>query len=174
MQTKSVPQRRVPSSPRGQRTGAADGDSCRYGRGRCSARATRAFAQPRGALGPRRRALGLRCDVTSAETCARWSSGQVKLPIDILVEQRGPRWVAPVATMAWRIGACSRELTGAFLCSQAAGRHDRAGRGGSHNIASARAGGAMPEVLDSIAYTRARRLVNSRATSRQVGRTRST
>src|SRR5439155_26870052 len=64
--------------------------------------------------------------------------------------------VVPGATRAvedWRRGL-DVNLTGAFLCSQAAGNGRIAQGGGKiSNIASvAGLGGAMPEVLDSIAY----------------------
>src|SRR5882762_9848296 len=94
------------------------------------------------------RALGLRCDVTNADDVramverAKSELGQ----IDILVNNAGRAWVAPVATMAvedWR-RVLDVNLTGAFLCSQAAGNVIIASVAGL--------GGAMPEVLDSIAY----------------------
>src|SRR5881628_2040308 len=99
------------------------------------------------------RALGLRCDVTSADDVrAKVELGR----IDILVNNAGRAWVAPVATMAvedWR-KVLDVNLTGAFLCAQAAGNVMIAEGGGKIiNIASvAGLGGAMPEVLDSIAY----------------------
>src|SRR5258705_9120306 len=77
--------------------------------------------------------------------------------IDILVNNAGRAWVAPVATMAvedWR-KVIDVNLTGAFLCSQAAGNVMIAQGGGGKiiNIACvAGLGGAMPEVLDAIAY----------------------
>ena len=76
--------------------------------------------------------------------------------IDILVNNAGRAWVAPVASMAvedWR-RVLDVNLTGAFLCAQAAGNVMIAQGGGKIiNIASvAGLGGAMPEVLDSIAY----------------------
>jgi len=104
------------------------------------------------------RALGLRCDVTSAEDVrAMVERAKAELGrIDILVNNAGRAWVAPVATMAvedWR-RVLDVNLTGAFLCSQAAGNVMIAQGGGKIiNIASvAGLGGAMPEVLDSIAY----------------------
>ncbi len=105
------------------------------------------------------RALGLRCDVTSADDVRamveRTTSELGR--IDILVNNAGRAWVAPVASMAvedWR-RVLDVNLTGAFLCSQAAGNVMIAQGGGGKiiNIASvAGLGGAMPEVLDSIAY----------------------
>ena len=103
-------------------------------------------------------ALGLRCDVTVAED-VRAMVERVKADfgrIDILVNNAGRAWVAPAATMAveeWR-KVLEVNLTGAFLCAQAAGNVMIAQGGGKIiNIASvAGLGGAMPEVLDSIAY----------------------
>jgi gluconate 5-dehydrogenase len=104
------------------------------------------------------RALGLRCDVTSAEDVrAMVERAKAELGrIDILVNNAGRAWVAPVASMAvedWR-RVLDVNLTGAFLCAQAAGNVMIAQGGGKIiNIASvAGLGGAMPEVLDSIAY----------------------
>src|SRR2546425_11729854 len=103
------------------------------------------------------RALGLRCDVTSAEDVrAMVERAKSELGrIDILVNNAGRAWVAPVATMAvedWR-RVLDVNLTGAFLCAQAAGNVMIAEGGGKIiNIASvAGLGGAMPEGLDSIA-----------------------
>ena len=104
------------------------------------------------------RALGLRCDVTVADDVramverAKAEFGR----IDILVNNAGRAWVAPAASMAvedWR-RVIEVNLTGAFLCAQAAGNVMIAQGGGKIiNIAStAGLGGAMPEVLDSIAY----------------------
>src|SRR5437667_268083 len=104
------------------------------------------------------RAFGLRCDVTSADDVrAMVERAKAELgTIDILVNNAGRAWVAPVASMAvedWR-RVLDVNLTGAFLCSQAAGNVMIAQGGGKIiNIASvAGLGGAMPEVLDSIAY----------------------
>src|SRR5205814_7640283 len=71
------------------------------------------------------RALGLRCDVTSADDVrAMVERAKAELGrIDILVNNAGRAWVAPVATMAvedWRRGP-DVNLTGAVLCSPAAG-----------------------------------------------------
>ena len=104
------------------------------------------------------RALGLRCDVTVADDVramverAKAEFGRV----DILVNNAGRAWVAPAATMAvedWR-RVIDVNLTGAFLCAQAAGNVMIAQGGGKIiNIASvAGLGGALPEVLDSVAY----------------------
>src|SRR5258705_2199339 len=105
------------------------------------------------------RTLGFRCDVTSADDVrAMVERAKAELGrIDILVNNAGRAWVAPVATMAvedWR-KVIDVNLTGAFLCSQAAGNVMIAQGGGGKiiNIASvAGLGGAMPEVLDAIAY----------------------
>src|SRR5438093_10694128 len=104
------------------------------------------------------RALGLRWDVTNVDDVrAMVDRAKAELgSIDILVNNAGRAWVAPVASMAvedWR-RVLDVNLTGAFLCSQAAGNVMIAqGSGKIINIASvAGLGGAMPEVLDSIAY----------------------
>jgi len=104
------------------------------------------------------RALGFRCDVTSPDDVrAMVERTKAELGrIDILVNNAGRAWVAPVATMAvedWR-RVLEVNLTGAFLCSQAAGNVMIAQGGGKIiNIASvAGLGGATPEVLDAIAY----------------------
>ena len=124
----------------------------------CARKAERceAAAAELSALGVR--ALGLRCDVTSADDVrAMVERAKAELGrIDILVNNAGRAWVAPVATMAvedWR-RVLEVNLTGAFLCSQAAGNVMIAQGGGKIvNIAStAGLGGAMPEVLDAIAY----------------------
>ena len=104
------------------------------------------------------RALGLRCDVTVADD-VRAMVGRAKDEfgrVDILVNNAGRAWVAPAATMAvedWR-RVIDVNLTGAFLCAQAAGNVMIAQGGGKIiNIASvAGLGGALPEVLDSVAY----------------------
>jgi len=104
------------------------------------------------------RALGLRCDVTSPDDVrAMVERTKAELGrIDVLVNNAGRAWVAPVATMKvedWR-RVLEVNLTGAFLCSQAAGNVMIAQGGGKIiNIASvAGLGGATPEVLDAIAY----------------------
>ena len=105
------------------------------------------------------RALGIRCDVTSADDVrAMVERAKAELGrIDILVNNAGRAWVAPVTSMAvedWR-KVIDVNLTGAFLCAQAAGNVMIAQGGGGKiiNIASvAGLGGAMPEVLDAIAY----------------------
>ena len=104
------------------------------------------------------RAIGFRCDVTSPDDVrAMVERTKAELGrIDILVNNAGRAWVAPVATMKvedWR-RVLEVNLTGAFLCSQAAGNVMIAQGGGKIiNIASvAGLGGATPEVLDAIAY----------------------
>jgi gluconate 5-dehydrogenase len=104
------------------------------------------------------RALGLRCDVTDRDDVrALVDRTKAELGrIDILVNNAGRAWVAPAATMPveeWR-RVLDVNLTGAFLCSQAAGNvMIEQGGGKIINIASvAGLGGAMPEVLDAIAY----------------------
>ncbi len=104
------------------------------------------------------RALGLQCDVTrSDDVRALIDRTTAELGrIDILVNNAGRAWVAPAATMPveeWR-RVLEVNLTGAFLCSQAAGNvMIEQGGGKIINIASvAGLGGAMPEVLDAIAY----------------------
>src|SRR5437762_2797130 len=87
------------------------------------------------------RALGLRCDVTSADDVrAMVERAKAELgTIDILVNNAGRAWVAPVASMSvedWR-RVLDVNLTGAFLCSQAAGNVMIAQGGGKIiNIAS--------------------------------------
>ncbi len=104
------------------------------------------------------RALGLRCDVTSADDVramverAKDELGRV----DVLVNNAGRAWVAPATEMGvedWR-RVIEVNLTGAFLCAQAAGRvMIEQGGGKIINIASvAGLGGANPEILDSVAY----------------------
>ncbi len=105
------------------------------------------------------RALGLRCDVTSPDD-VRALVDRTKAEfgrVDILVNNAGRAWVAPATTMPveeWR-RVLEVNLTGAFLCAQAAGKvMIEQGGGKIINIASvAGLGGAMPEVLDAIAYS---------------------
>src|SRR2546428_3894340 len=104
------------------------------------------------------RALGVRCDVTSLDD-VRALVERTKAEfgrIDVLVNNAGRAWIAPAATMPveeWR-RVLEVNLTGAFLCAQAAGNvMIEQGGGKIINIASvAGLGGAMPEVLDAIAY----------------------
>ncbi len=76
--------------------------------------------------------------------------------VDILVNNAGTSWGAPVAEYpleGWQ-KVIDVNLTGLFLCAQAAGREMiSAGRGKIVNIASVAAfGGAPPELVDAIAY----------------------
>jgi NAD(P)-dependent dehydrogenase (short-subunit alcohol dehydrogenase family) len=76
--------------------------------------------------------------------------------VDILVNNAGTSWGAPVAEYpleGWQ-KVIDVNLTGLFLCAQAAGRAMiSAGRGKIVNIASVAAlGGAPPELMDAIAY----------------------
>src|SRR2546425_9093854 len=104
------------------------------------------------------RALGVRCDVTSLDD-VRALVERTKAEfgrIDVLVNNAGRAWIEPAATMPvgeWR-RVLEVNLTGAFLCAQAAGNvMIEQGGGKIINIASvAGLGGAMPEVLDAIAY----------------------
>src|SRR5205814_6574595 len=103
------------------------------------------------------RALGLRCDVTNVnDVRAMVDRAKAELgSVDILVNNAGRAWVAPVTTMSvedWR-RVLDVNLSGAFLCSQAAGNVMIAQGGGKIiNIGSgAGLGGAMPEDLDQIA-----------------------
>jgi NAD(P)-dependent dehydrogenase (short-subunit alcohol dehydrogenase family) len=123
--------------------------------GRQAARAEEA-ATELSALGVR--ALGLGCDVTDRDAVRAMVDRTKKElgRIDILVNNAGRAWVAPAATMPveeWR-RVLDVNLTGAFLCAQAAGNvMIEQGGGKIINIASvAGLGGAMPEVLDAIAY----------------------
>ncbi len=104
------------------------------------------------------RAIGLRCDVTDAdEVRAMVERTRTELGrIDILVNNAGRAWAAPAAEMGvedWK-RVLDVNLTGAFLCAQAAGKvMIEQGGGKIINIASiAGLGGTMPEVLDSVAY----------------------
>jgi gluconate 5-dehydrogenase len=105
---------------------------------------------------------GMACNVTSpddvdrlvAETRAAFGR------IDILVNNAGTAWGAPpqdTPLHGWQ-KVIDVNLTGVFLCTQAAGRVmiDQ-GRGKIVNIASITGlGGSRPEVLDAIAYSSAK------------------
>ena len=104
------------------------------------------------------RALGLRCDVRDPaeiqavvdRTCSELSR------IDILVNNAGTSWGAPAEDYpleGWQ-KVIDVNLTGVFLCSQAAGRvmiDQQAGK--IVNIASVAAfGGARPELMNAVGY----------------------
>jgi len=105
------------------------------------------------------RTLGLRCDVRDQEEVqavvarARYDFGR----IDILVNNAGTVWAGwpeDIALEGWQ-KVIDVNLTGVFLCSQAAGRvMIEQGEGGRIvNIASVAAlGGGPPEVMNAIPY----------------------
>lgn len=104
------------------------------------------------------RALGLRCDVADAgevrEMVERVQSELGR--VDVLINNAGRAWGASPETLNledWR-RVLDVNLTGAFLCSQAAGRvMIERGGGKIVNIASiAGLAGTPPEVMDAIAY----------------------
>jgi NAD(P)-dependent dehydrogenase (short-subunit alcohol dehydrogenase family) len=104
------------------------------------------------------RALGLRCDVRDpAEVEEVVERTRTELGrIDILVNNAGTSWGAPVEDYpldGWQ-KVIDVNLTGVFLCSQAAGRvmiEQQAGK--IVNIASVAAfGGAPPELMNAVAY----------------------
>ena len=104
------------------------------------------------------RTLGLQVDVAAEKDVERMAAETINTfgRIDVLVNNAGRAWIAPAATMPveeWR-RVLEVNLTGAFLCAQAAGNvMIEQGGGKIINIAStAGLGGAMPEVLDAIAY----------------------
>jgi gluconate 5-dehydrogenase len=104
------------------------------------------------------RSFGLRCDVRDpAEVQAVVDRTREELGrIDVLVNNAGTVWGAPPEDMpleGWQ-KVIDVNLTGVFLCSQAAGRVmiDQ-GAGKIVNIASvAGLGGAPSEIMDAIAY----------------------
>ena len=105
------------------------------------------------------RTLGLRCDVRDQEEVqavvarARYDFGR----IDILVNNAGTVWTGwpeDISLEGWQ-KVIDVNLTGVFLCSQAAGRvMIQQGEGGRIvNIASVAAlGGGPPEVMNAIPY----------------------
>jgi len=105
------------------------------------------------------RTLGLRCDVRDQEEVqavvarARYDFGR----IDILVNNAGTVWAGwpeDISLEGWQ-KVIDVNLTGVFLCSQAAGRvMIEQGEGGRIvNIASVAAlGGGPPEVMNAIPY----------------------
>ena len=104
------------------------------------------------------RAIGLRCDVRDqAEVDAAVARAKDEFGrIDILVNNAGTSWGAPAEDHpleGWQ-KVIDVNLTGVFLCSQAAGRVmiDQGG-GKIVNIASVAAfGGAPPELMNAVAY----------------------
>jgi NAD(P)-dependent dehydrogenase (short-subunit alcohol dehydrogenase family) len=105
------------------------------------------------------RAIGLRCDVRDpAEVQAVVDRTRAELGrIDILVNNAGTSWGAPAEDHpleGWQ-KVIDVNLTGVFLCSQAAGRVMIEQRSGKIvNIASVAAfGGAPPELMNAVAYS---------------------
>ncbi|MGH3103230.1 MAG: SDR family oxidoreductase [Gaiellaceae bacterium] len=104
------------------------------------------------------RAIGLRCDVTEraeVEAMVERALGELGR-LDVLVNNAGTTWGAPAEEMpleGWQ-KVVDVNLTGAFLCAQAAGRAMIAAGGGKIvNIASvAGLRGAAPEVMDTVVY----------------------
>jgi NAD(P)-dependent dehydrogenase (short-subunit alcohol dehydrogenase family) len=104
------------------------------------------------------RALGVGCDVADpAQVDAMVASAVDRFGrVDVLVNNAGTTWAAPAETMRledWR-KVLDVNLTGAFLCCQAAGRVMMAQGGGKIvNIASvAGFGGSPAELMDTVAY----------------------
>ncbi|MBS4022711.1 MAG: SDR family oxidoreductase [Dethiobacter sp.] len=103
--------------------------------------------------------LALRCDVTNPPEVQHLADRAVEEfgRIDILVNNAGISWCCPVEDLSleqWN-KVMSVNVTGTFLCTQAAGRiMIRQGKGKIINIASV-AGliGAAPEAMDSIVYS---------------------
>ncbi len=103
-------------------------------------------------------ALGVGCDVADPEQVEAMVAAAVDRfgRVDVLVNNAGTTWTAPAASMRledWR-RVLDVNLTGAFLCCQAAGRV-MIGQGGGKivNIASvAGFGGLPPELMDTVAY----------------------
>ncbi|MEW5322473.1 SDR family oxidoreductase [Geobacillus thermoleovorans] len=105
------------------------------------------------------RSLALKCDVTNPEDVKHVVETTVKEfgGIDILVNNSGATWGAPVEEMpleAWQ-KVINVNVTGTFLMSQAAGKVMIAGQKGGAiiNIASvAGLGGTHPDILNTIGY----------------------
>jgi gluconate 5-dehydrogenase len=104
------------------------------------------------------RALGLRCDVRSADDVQAVVRTTVEElgSLDVLVNNAGTSWGAPAEDTpleGWQ-KVLDVNLTGVFLCSQAAGRVMIERGGGSIvNIASvAGLRGSPPGAMDAIAY----------------------
>ncbi len=105
------------------------------------------------------RSLALRCDVTNPEEVKHVVETTVKEfgGIDILVNNSGATWGAPVEEMpleAWQ-KVINVNVTGTFLMSQAVGKVMIAKQTGGSiiNIASvAGLGGTHPDILNTIGY----------------------
>jgi gluconate 5-dehydrogenase len=104
------------------------------------------------------RALGLRCDVRDpAEVEGVVDRARSELGrIDVLVNNAGTSWGAPAEDYpleGWQ-KVIDVNLTGVFLCSQAAGRvMIEQGGGKIVNVASVAAfGGAPPELMNAVGY----------------------
>ncbi|MBI3951396.1 MAG: SDR family oxidoreductase [Acidobacteria bacterium] len=105
------------------------------------------------------RAIGLRCDVTNPdEVNAMVEKIRAEFSrIDILVNNSGRMWAAPAEIMSladWQ-KVMDANVTGTFLCSQAAGRVMIEQGGGKIINISSVAGlrGAPSEITDVIAYS---------------------
>jgi gluconate 5-dehydrogenase len=103
--------------------------------------------------------MGVRCDVASAEEVAGMVAAATGRfgRVDVLVNNAGTAWAARVEDTplrGWQ-KVVDVNLTGVFLCSQAAGRVMIEGGGGRIvNIASVTGlRGQPPEELDAIAYS---------------------
>ena len=104
------------------------------------------------------KSLAFECDVTNQEQVQRVVDGTVKEfgRIDILVNNSGASWGAPVVEMpleAWH-KVLEVNVTGTFLFAQAAGKEMIKQQSGKIiNIASvAGLGGADPRYMDAIGY----------------------
>jgi gluconate 5-dehydrogenase len=116
-----------------------------------------AAAATLGALGAR--AIGLRCDVSVPDEVDRMIEHVTQTfgRLDVLVNNAGTAWGAPAeehSLEGWR-KVIAVNLTGAFLCSQAAARFMLPQGGGKIvNVASvAGLRGADPEIKEAAAYT---------------------
>jgi len=102
-------------------------------------------------------ALGMGCDVTSPESIQQVVDATIARfgGIDILINNAGTSWGAPAEEMRlehWN-KVIQTNLTGTFLCSQAAGKIMIARKHGKIiNIASIAGMAGSPEELDAIGY----------------------